>query len=78
VRSSENPSRIATRDGRFVAVLPRGRSEDIAFRRRLRAAPSVLKWTLLYAPTNDQGHIVDELFVGGDDHVHCEGYRLLW
>jgi transposase len=76
--SSENLSHIATRDGRFVTVLPRGRSEDIAFRHRLRAAPSVLMWTLLYAPTNDQGHIVDELFVSGDDHVHCEGYRLLW
>ena len=32
----------------------------------------------MYALTNDQGHIVDELFVCGDDHVHSEGYRLLW
>ena len=76
--SSENLSHIATRGGRFVTVLPRGRSEDIAFRQRLRAEPSVLKWTLLYTLTNDQGHIVDELFVCGDDHVHSEGYRLLW
>ena len=49
--SSENLSHIATRGGRFVTVLPRGRSEDIAFRQRLRAEPSVLKWTLLYALT---------------------------
>ena len=76
--SSENLSHIATRGGRFVTVLPRGRSEDIAFRQRLRAEPSVLKWTLLYALTNDQGHIVDKLFVCGDDHVHSEGYRLFW
>ena len=76
--SSENLSHIATRGGRFVTVLPRGRSEDIAFRQRLRAAPSVLKWTLLYALANDQGQIVDELFACGDDHVHSEGYRLLW
>ena len=34
--------------------------------------------TVLYALTNDQGHIVDELFVCGDDHVHSEGYRLFW
>src|SRR5208282_345603 len=68
--SSDNLSHIATRGGRFVTVLPRGRSEDIAFRQRLRAEPSVLKWTLLHALTNDQGHIVDELFVCGDDHVH--------
>ena len=49
--SSENLSHIATRGGRFVTVLPRSRSENIAFRQRLRAEPSVLKWTLLYALT---------------------------
>jgi transposase len=27
---------------------------------------------------DDHGHQVDELFVCGDDHVHSEGYRLLW
>jgi transposase len=76
--SAENLSHIAQRDGRFVTVLPRGRSEDIAFRQRLRTTPSVLKWTLLYALADDHGHIVDELFACGDDHVHSEGYRLLW
>jgi transposase len=76
--SRENLSHIATRDGRFVTVLPRGRSEDVAFRQRLRAAPSALKWTLLYVLGNDDGQIVDELFACGDDHVHSEGYRLLW
>jgi transposase len=76
--SSENLSHIATRDGRFVTVLPRGRSEDIAFRQRLRTTPSVLKWTLLYAPADEHGREVDELYICGDDHVHSEGYRLLW
>jgi transposase len=76
--SSENLSHIATRGGRFVTVLPRGRSEDVAFRLRLRTTPSVLKWTLLYGLADDHGHIVDELFICGDDHVHTEGYRLLW
>ena len=76
--SSENLSHIATRGGRFVTVLPRGRSEDVAFRHRLRTAPAALTWTLLYALANDHGHIVDELFVCGDDHIHSEGYRLLW
>lgn len=76
--SSENLSHIATRGGRFVTVLPRGRSEDVAFRQRLRATPSVLKWTLLYGLADDHGDVVDELFICGDDHVHSEGYRLLW
>jgi transposase len=76
--SSENLRHIAQRGGRFVTVLPRGRSEDVAFRQRLRTTPSVLKWTLLYALADDHGHLVDELFACGDDHVHSEGYRLLW
>jgi transposase len=76
--SSENLSHIATRGGRFVTVLPRGRSEDVAFRQRLRTTPEVLKWTLLYALADDHGNEVDDLFVCGDDHVHSEGYRLLW
>jgi hypothetical protein len=76
--SSENLSHIATRGGRFVTVLPRGRSEDVAFRHRLRTAPAALTWTLLYALADDHGHIADELFACGDDHVHSEGYRLLW
>src|SRR5262245_40122336 len=76
--SSENLSHIATRGGRFVTVLPRGRTEDVAFRHRLRTAPAALPWTLLYALADDHGHVVDELFVCGDDHVHSEGYRWLW
>jgi transposase len=76
--SGENLSHIATRGGRFVTVLPRGRTEDVAFRRRLRTAPSALTWTRLYTLADDHGHIVDELFACGDDQVHSEGYRLLW
>src|SRR3984957_17108611 len=76
--SSENLSHIAARDGRFVTVLPRGRSEDVAFRQRLRTTPSVLKWILLYSLPDEHGREVDELYVCGDDHIHSEGYRLLW
>lgn len=76
--SSENLSHIATRGGRFVTVLPRGRVEDVAFRKRLRATPSAVTWTLLYALADEEGELKDELSVCGDDHVHSEGYRLLW
>ena len=37
--SGENLSHIATRDGRYVTVLPRGRSEDVAFRRASAPRP---------------------------------------
>jgi transposase len=76
--SSENLSHIAARGGRFVTVLPRGRNEDVAFRQRLRAAPSALTWTPLYVLGDKHGNIVDELSACEDDHVHSEGYRLLW
>jgi transposase len=76
--SSENLAHIAVRGGRFVTVLPRGRAEDVAFRQRLRAASSAVTWMPLYALADDQGHLVDELSVCGDDQIHSEGYRLLW
>src|SRR4051794_16996595 len=76
--SSENLAHIAVRGGRFVTVLPRGRAEDITFRRRLRTASSAVRWMPLYALTDDHGHLVDELSVCGDDQIHSEGYRLLW
>ena len=76
--SSENLSHIATRGGRFVTVLPRGRTEDVAFRLRLRTASPALTWKLLYALADDDGEVKDELSICGDDHVHSDGYRLLW
>jgi transposase len=76
--SRENLSHIATRGGRFVTVLPRGRTEDVAFRQRLRAASPGVTWTRLYGLADDRGNLVDELSVCGDDRVHSEGYRLLW
>ncbi len=76
--SSENLAHIAVRGGRFVTVMPRGRAEDVAFRQRLCASPSAIKWTLLYALADDRGNLVDELSVCEDDLIQSEGYRLLW
>jgi transposase len=76
--SSENLGHIATRGGRFVTVLPRGRSEDTAFRQRLRTATPPLEWKFLYALADESGELKDELSICGDEQVHSEGYRLLW
>src|SRR3954453_5218578 len=46
--SSENLRHIAVRGGRFVTVMPRGRTEDVAFRQRLRTAAPAPTWTPLY------------------------------
>ena len=76
--SSENLSHIALRGGRFVTVLPRGRAEDVAFRQQLRMAAAAVTWMRLDRLTDEDGNLIDELSVCGDDHVHSEGYRLLW
>lgn len=76
--SSENLAHIASRGGRFVTVLPRGRSEDVAFRRRLRAASPPQRWEPLYALADEDGELKDELSICGDEHIHSEGYRLIW
>lgn len=76
--SRENLAYIAARGGRFVTVLPRGRTEDLAFRKRLRDSPAAITWTLLYALADDKEQIVDHLFIASDDHIQSDGYRLIW
>jgi transposase len=76
--SRENLSHIATRGGRFVTVLPRGRTEDLAFRQRLRTTASAVTWTQLHTLAKKQGNPVDVLSTCAEDHVHSDGYRLLW
>lgn len=76
--SRENLAYIAARGGRFVTVLPRGRTEDLAFRKRLRDSPAAITWTLLYALADDKEQIVDHLFIASDNHIHSDGYRLMW
>lgn len=76
--SRENLGHIASRGGRFVTVLPRGRTEDLAFRKRLRDSPAAITWTLLYALADDKEQIVDYLFIASDDHIQSDGYRLIW
>ena len=76
--SRENLGHIASRGGRFVTVLPRGRTEDLAFRKRLRDSPAAITWTLLYAIADDKEQIVDHLFIASDDHIQSDGYRLIW
>jgi len=76
--SRENLGHIASRGGRFVTVLPRGRTEDLAFRKRLRDSPAAITWTLLYALADDKEQIVDHLFIASDDHIQSDGYRLIW
>jgi transposase len=76
--NSEDMSHIATRGGRFVTVLPRGRTEDLGFRARLHESPSPVIWQDLYKKVDKHGHVVDAFSVCDGDHFHSDGYRLFW
>jgi len=72
----ENLNHIATRGGRFLSVLPRTRSEDAAFRQRLRAGAVV--WQPIWDKYDDEGKLIDRFSVVAQHEVLPEGYRLWW
>jgi transposase len=74
--TAANMAYIDTRGGRFISVLPRTRSEDDDFRRRLLEKEIV--WQLLEEKTDECGELVDRVSVCPEPSVTREGYRLLW
>ena len=71
----ENMNYIAKK-GRFVSVLPRTRSEDGAFRQRVRQKQVV--WQDLWEKTDDAGQVLDQYSVCSTPEATPEGYRLWW
>jgi transposase len=76
--SVENMTHIATRGGRFVTVLPRGRKEDKQFRERLCGVAGSVHWKILYEAKNKDGELVDRWTVCEDEALSADGFRLLW
>jgi hypothetical protein len=72
----ENMNYIAEHDGRFVSVLPRTRSEDAAFRQRVRAGEVV--WQHLWNKTDQEGQLLDRFSVCAAPVTTPEGYHLWW
>jgi len=72
----ENMNYIADKHGRFVSVLPRTRSEDAAFRQRVRQGKVV--WQHLWDKTNEEGQLLDRFSVCDTPAATPEGYRLWW
>ena len=72
----ENMNHIAKEHGRFVSVLPRTRSEDDAFRQRVRQSQVV--WQDLWDKTDDEGQVLDQFSVYEKPEVTPEGYHLWW
>ena len=85
--SRENLLHIASQDGRFITVLPKGRKEDLAFRRRLRTQPESIVWQPCWERLDDTGlgggngrppKVVDVLRSCGQESVISDGFRLVW
>jgi len=74
--STENMAYIHQRQGRFLTVLPRTRSEDRAFRDLLSSGQ--VKWRPIHDKHKDTGEIVDRYSVCEPATLSAEGYRLVW
>ncbi len=72
----DNMSYIHHRQGRFITVLPRTRSEDAAFRALVRGGQ--VSWRRLWEKTNDEGVVIDRYSISTQPATTTEGYRLVW
>lgn len=74
--TAENMAYLHQRQGRFLTVLPKTRSEDEVFRRRL--AKGQVKWTPLLDRLDEKGQVVDQFSVAEEPSLSAEGYRIVW
>lgn len=74
--TSENMAYLHQRQGRFVTVLPRTRSEDGAF--RALVAKGQVAWRPLWEKTDDEGQVIDRYSASDHPATTAEGYRLAW
>jgi len=72
----ENMAYLAQDGGRFLTVLPRTRSEDAAFRQRLRECQ--VRWRPLWEKTDEDGQVRDHYAISDGPALTTEGYRLVW
>jgi transposase len=74
--TSENMAYLHQRQGRFVTVLPRTRSEDAAFRGLV--AKGQVVWRPLWEKTDEDGEVLDRYSISDQPATTAEGYRLVW
>ncbi len=74
--SSENMAYLHQRQGRFVTVLPRTRSEDAGFRGLV--AKGQVTWRPLWEKTDEEGEVLDRYSTSDQPATTTEGYRLVW
>jgi transposase len=74
--TSENMAYLHQRQGRFVTILPRTRSEDTAF--RALVAKGQITWRPLWEKTDEEGEVLDRYSTTDQPATTVEGYRLAW
>ena len=74
--STENMAHIHQRQGQFLTVLPRTRSEDKTFWDSLERGQ--VQWHHIHDKRNENGDIVDQYTVSEPATLSAEGYRLVW
>ena len=72
----ENMAYLHQRQGRFLTVLPKTRSEDAAFRAIVMAGQ--VTWRLLWEKTDEDGEVVARYSTSDQAATSVEGYRLVW
>jgi len=74
--TSENMAHLHQRQGRFITILPRTRSEDAAFRQLV--AQGQVTWQSLWEKTDEEGEVLDSYSTSDQPATTAEGYRLVW
>ena len=74
--STDNLRYIDQHHGRFLSVLPRNRSENIAFRGELRKRE--VPWEQLFDKTDQFDQVVDRYSFCTRPSITAEGFRLVW
>jgi transposase len=72
----ENMAYLHQRQGRFVTVLPKTRSEDAAFRKLV--AQGQITWRPLWKKTDEDGEVIDRYSTSDQPTTSVEGYRVVW
>ena len=74
--TTENMTYLHQRGGRFLSVLPRTRSEDVAF--RAAVARGEVPWRRVHEKYDDEGQLLDRFSICEPAGQTTEGYRLIW
>jgi transposase len=74
--TTENMAYLHQRGGRFLTVLPRTRSEDVAF--RAAVVRGEVQWRRVHDKYDDEGQLVDRFSICEPAGQTTEGYRLIW